>query len=218
MSESGQQIHPDLDRLVTQLRGDLFVRWMKQAQKAALIEWRDRTEAPGLAARFTKTGDGFYNFTPRTKKYNRRKGGLPDFVYTTGLREMIKSREPKSLNNGNVEAITRIKFGGGALNFLTAVKKMVGFSITVLASKTHIKAYFRKGKSVRGYEGTRKRRRINKQLGAVSYADEYGRLDKDIPWLRAKVLENFNRIFRRAALTKRGTLKSNTYGPVGADE
>ena len=203
-----KQTHPDLDRLVAQLRGDLFVRWMKQAQKAALIDWRDRSGTPGLAARFTKAGDSYYGFTPRSKSYNKKKGGLPDFVFTSALREMMKSRQPKSINNGNTEAITRIKFGGGALNFLQSVKKTLGFTITVSSTKTAVEAYFRRGKAVKGYQGTRKHRTISTTRGTVDYAEEYGRLGRDIPWLKSKVQENFIRIFRKAALTKGGTLKS----------
>jgi hypothetical protein len=201
-------LHKDLDGLVSQLRGDLFVRWMKQAQKAALLLWRDRSETPGLQARFTRAGDSYYGFTPRAKSYNRRKGGLPDFVYTTGLREMMKSRQPKSLNTGNTEAVTRIKFGGGALNFLTAVKKTVGFVVSIVSTKTQVKAYFRGTKTVKGYEGTRKHKTISRTRGTVNYAEEYGRLTRDMPWLQNKVKELFLAIFRKAGLTKSGQLRS----------
>ncbi len=88
------------------------------AQKEALILWRDRKSAPGIAARFTKAGATYYGFTPRSTKYNKRKGGLPDFTYTGKLREMLHGRKPRSITAGNSDmAVTRLAYGGGALNF-----------------------------------------------------------------------------------------------------
>lgn len=203
----------DLEAMAAQVDGGLFVRWMKQAQKAALIEWRDRTATPGLAARFTHGGEDFYGFTPRTLKYNKQKGGLPDFVRTGGLREMVKARTPRSQNNGNLEAITTLKFGGGALNFLQNITRTSSEPAGTKSNSVTIKAYVRRGPGGKGqiavnsYLGTRKSKTYTKVTQTINYAAEYGQAANDLPWIEEKVKEHFLRIFRSAAVTKGGRLK-----------
>ena len=106
-------VFKDLDGLVKSLKGDLFSRWMRRAQKQALTEWRDREQAPGLAARFTKMGADFYQFARRLSRKNK-----PAFVKTGGLRAMLLKRKPKAKSGQGTDVVTVFKYGGGALNLL----------------------------------------------------------------------------------------------------
>ena len=88
-----------------------------KAQRLALTDWQVATHPPGLAARFTHAAHHFYNFDDRTKEYNRRKRGKPDYVFTGALRQQLAARRVRtSRAGGNV--VSRLAFGGGALNLL----------------------------------------------------------------------------------------------------
>jgi hypothetical protein len=123
-----EPVFKDLDGLVKSMRGDLFARWMRRAQKQALVEWRDRTEPPGLMARFERAGIGFYGFSARARP---RKGGY--YVRSGALREQMRKRKPFAKNKRGTDVVTVFKYGGGALNFLTDKKGIKGVTRQVMS-------------------------------------------------------------------------------------
>lgn len=212
---SASSLLPDLQHLVDQLRGDVFARWMARAQKGALIEWRDRTTAPGLAARFTFAGNDFYGFrSQHGRSYFVQKGRLPDYVKTGRLRDMMKARLPRTVR-GTGDVTTRLAYGGGALNFLTAIGPVIGEHKEVTRIPVTVAGYsYKHHRSgaivvVASHPGTRKRIRWVYERSTESFADAFGKFDRDRPWIANRVGELFLAIFRAAALTKRGELRSS---------
>jgi len=208
---------PDIDVLIKQLRGDIFMRWMKQAQQQALLEWRDRKIAPGLAARFEDAGNKFYEFTNRTGKYDSQKGYLPDFVRTGSLRDSMKMREARSQNN-TTEAITRLKYGGGALNLLVdkfGVKSVTRIPTVVVTS---IPAYTRIEKKtgatvhVTGYYAERHGVHVTTTHASKSYSAEFAEFSKDAPWLKQRVGEIFKAKVRAATIKNGKIVTRNNSG------
>lgn len=206
---------PDLQRLVDQLRGDLFARWMGRAQKGALIEWRDRTQAPGLAARFTFAGNDFYGFRGHNgRSYFVQKGRLPDYVKTGRLRDMLAKRKPRTIRGSKADVTTRLAYGGGALNFLANIGPILSEHKEVTRVPIVVAGYaYKHHKSAKivvvpAHPSTRRRIRWVYERSSESYADAFGRFDRDRPWIANRVGELFLVIFQRAALTKGGQLRS----------
>ncbi len=205
---------PDLEALVAQMKAGFFSRLMRAAQKQALTEWRDRREAPGLAARFTDAGHTFYGFGQRWGHYWLKKGSLPDFVKTGRLRDTVLKRKPKSKNAGGTDVVSRIAYGGGALNFLVNVGGITNISRVTERVPIVVAGYAYKHHktgsivSVAGHAATRKRIRTVVTRSSRSYADEYGDFTRDRPWIAQRVGEVFGELFKRTALTKGGQLKS----------
>lgn len=198
---------PDLDSLAQQLKSGLYLRYMRAAQKMALLEWRDRTAAPGLAARFVYANRKIYNFADRTGRYDQRKGYLPDYVFSSALRDAMKTREPVSVNGGGTEAVTRMKYGGGHLNFLTTKRGSHGpptisrMDINV-AIQPYTKTQVRDDGSatvtaVSGYTQVRRNRKVTTwNMSPDSYSAEFGRFTLDAPWIKARTLDYFRQIVR----------------------
>lgn len=210
---------PDLERLVLQMKDTLFARLMRRAQKAALAEWRDRTTAPGLAARFTDAGAKVYGYGERGRYYYGHKGMLPDYVKTGRLRDMLLKRKPRSSNAGGDDVRTRIAYGGGVLNFLTTIGPVISEKREVTRVAITIDAYTYKHHktgalvSVAAYPSTRRRIRYAYQRASESYAAAFGRFDRDRPWIAKRVDELFLLMFRRLALKPDGTLKTSAVSP-----
>lgn len=201
---------PDIDALIAQLKDNIFTRWMKAAQRQALKEWRDRMVAPGLAARFTREGDTFYGFTPRYGKTDARKGYLPDFVKTGSLRDSMKNRKPLS-QNGISDAITRMKYGGGALNFMTdkrGVKEELRVPVTKVASiGNYTRVVQGATVNVTAYTAERKGIQVQIQHGTKSYSAEFAEFSKDAPWIKERVNQIFGEIVRSATM-KNGQIRA----------
>lgn len=216
---------PDLTALVQQLKGDLFVRWTRRAQKAALIEWRDRRESPGLAARFTAAGSAFYGFGERPTKYNRGKGSTQDYVKTGDFRDSLKLRKPRAIRGTGDTVTTRLRYGGGVLNFLTKIGPMTNEARIVERIPVQIRGYSYRVQmnldktggreiTVRGHTAQRQRIRRQVTRSSTSYAAEFGRFVKDQPWIAQRTAELFAEIVRKAAFTKGGKLKSSVLQEV----
>lgn len=214
----------DLSELVASLKGDLFTRWMKRAQKQALIEWRDRKQAPGLAARFEKSGEGFYDFSKRSRP--RR---TPYYVKTGKLRAMMSRRTPKARNSGS-DVVTTLKFGGGALNALT--NKYGVYSVSKTTTRTQVtvtshqrkastvtqfdrpggvkvKSYNRSGGPIKAYSFSRAQTVIGSSPVSKSYAAEFGAFHRDQPWITKRVSVLFSIIARKASVRRNGGIKSS---------
>ncbi len=207
---------PDLQRLVDQLRGDLFARWMARAQKGALLEWRDRMQAPGLAARFTFAGNDFYGFKGQHgRSYFVQKGRLPDYVKTGHFRDMLAKRKPRTVRGSKVDVTTRLAYGGGVLNFLANIGPVIGEHKEVTRVPIVVAGYAYKHHKtakivvVPGHAATRRRIRWVFERSSESFADAFGKFDRDRPWIANRVGELFQVIVQRAALTKNGTIRSS---------
>jgi hypothetical protein len=212
---------PDLQRFVDQLRGDLFARWMARAQKGALLEWRDRAIAPGLAARFTFAGNDFYGYRGQHgRSYFVQKGRLPDYVKTGRFRDMLAKRKPRTIRGSKADVTTRLAYGGGALNFLTNIGPVVGEHKEVTRVPIVVDGYaykhFKTGKIVvvASHSETRRRVRWVYERSSESFADAFGKFDRDRPWIANRVTELFQVIFQRAALTKGGQVRSSVLEEV----
>ncbi len=212
---------PDLQRLVDQLRGDLFHRWMTRAQKATLIEWRDRQDAPGLAARFTFSGNDFYGFKGQHGRgYFVQKGRLPDYVKTGRLRDMQAARKPETVRGSGTDVVTRMRIGGGSLNQLTTIGPVISEAKQVQRIPTMIRGYsyphHKTGTmvTVAAHPSTRRRVTWHYTRSAVSFADQFLDLTKDRQWLADRVRYHFERIVSSAAFTKRGELRSSVLKEV----
>jgi hypothetical protein len=208
----------DLGGLVAQLRSNIFRRWMSLAQKRALIWWQQRRQAPGLLARFTKSGNAFYGFAKRASSYRRRKGNLPDFIFTGRLRDALMQRKPVSLHGGQVVR-TVLKIGGGSLNFLKNKVPLRAVPSTIGYVTTQVGAYTRT--TPRGTaQVVSHRRRVphatrNPPVPAGrSYGEEFSDLSKDMQAIQTRVMVEFRRIVARMAYTKRGGLRSSVVDPA----
>lgn len=219
-------IFKDLAGLVASMRGDLFARWMRRAQKQALIEWRDRKQAPGLAARFEKSNADFYDFSKRSRP--RR---TPFYVKTGKLRDMMSQRKPKAENNRGTDVVTTLKFGGGSLNFLQNIRGVASISksvtrvaVTVSAHQRRgstvnqfdrpggviVKSYQRKGGAIAAYSATKTVTHSVTAPAARSYAAEFGAFHRDQPWIAKRVEVLFAQIARKASIDRRsGGIKSS---------
>lgn len=215
----------DTAELIRQLRDDIFVRIGRKAQKQALLEWRDRGSAPGLAARFTLRGRSFYNFS-------RRKGEgqvprKPAFYASGSLRNALLRRAPKARTKSKAYVETYIKYGGGSLNFLTApnqrgvVKTGDGVRfysvsmppVTRVAHTLTVRGvgYYRSGGSVRGHTARRTQKYKTFSLSARTYAQEFAEFGRDQPWIERRTNELIEYIFRKTALDKRTGGVKNKY-------
>jgi hypothetical protein len=219
-------IFKDLAGLVASMKGDLFARWMRRAQKQALIEWRDRKQAPGLAARFEKSGEQFYEFSKRPRP--RR---TPYYVKTGKLRDMMSQRKPKAKNNRGTDVVTALKFGGGALNFLgskygiySITKSTTRVQVTVTGHQrktstvtqfdrpggVKVKSYTRAGGPIKAYSFSRAQTVIGSSPVSKSYAAEFGAFHRDQPWITKRVEVLFSQISRKASIDRRsGGIKSS---------
>jgi hypothetical protein len=211
---------PDLEALVGQLRGELFARFLRRAQKAALLEWRDRRDPPGLLARFTAKGIDYYRFGRRgydAKSPSRRP---PYFHKEGGLEAQMKVRKPRS-KRSQTEVVTSLKFGGGVLNMLTGVFPVRSLSSEAKTESVSIDPYtrLRQGKtvSVRGYERQVTSRKVIKHRGGRSMAEEFGDFSRDRRFIAEAINRHFMAIYRKAALTKKGQLRSAVFEKLDSE-
>jgi hypothetical protein len=216
-------VFKDLNNLAQSLRSDIFVRFMKRAQKQALLEWRDRTTAPGLAARFTKAGKSFYGFSDRVNKKR------DPYVKTGQLRTMLSKRRPHSKRSTDTEVVTALKFGGGALNFLSkkygTKSKTTSYTTTVVqvrAAQRRAHNFVRSGKSfarrggpVSGYSQAKTTATVNRIKSPVSFASEFAQFTHDGPWISQRARTLFATITRKAVIDRRtGGIKSSYLAEV----
>lgn len=206
------EVMPDMEQVIAQMRAGIFTRLMRRAQRMALIEWRDRKAMPGLAYRFTHEGNKAYSFSARSLKYNKSKGFLPDFVRTGALRDAVLARKPHSVNGGG-EAVTRFKYGGLSLNFLTSKYGTAAVSHSTSRAMITVESYSRKTDKgtaieVKGYQRSQVIHHTTRTKVTRSMADEYGDFSRDASWLRQRVGELFRDLVRTVAI-RNGKLKSS---------
>lgn len=203
---------PDLDALAKQLSAGVFSQWMRRAQRVALIEWRDRTQPPGLMARFTPQGTDYYDFPARNYDKHRRLKRY--YQHTGAMREMMEKRKPRS-NRDKDEAVTTLAYGGGALNFLTKVGGIESMQTVSERVAVSVGAHTRKRKGeniqVKASTQTRTVRSLKVTRRASSYAADFGRFVRDRPWIADRTAEVFREIVRKALIGKNGKLRSKAF-------
>lgn len=210
---TGKPLFLDLLTLVEFLRGDLYVRFMRRAQKQALIEWRDRSNPPGLDARFTEEGKSFYDFSRR----QRPRRGKGYFIHSGALRRMMKTRQPRSLNTRKDTVVTTMKYGGGALSFLVDVRGTRSISRSHTVAAVQVRGHTRRGiggiatiVQVKTYSQQHRIDKTVRNKASLPYSAEFARFIRDQAWIEKRTGQLFLMIVRRAVLDRRtGGVKSS---------
>jgi hypothetical protein len=134
---------------------------------------------------------------------------------------MLAKRKPRTIRGTKADVTTRLAYGGGHLNFLANIGPVIGEHKEVTRVPIVVAGYAYKHHKtakivvVPGHAATRKRIRWVFERSSESFADAFGRFDRDRPWIAARVPELFMKIYERAALTKGGTIRSSVL--EGAD-
>jgi hypothetical protein len=185
------------------LRSDVWERYIALAQRNALLWWRNRRVAPGLAARFTISGATYYGFGQR--RFNPFT--VKPYYHVTGrLEQMLLKRMPRtSRKSGTVE--TRLAFGGGSLNFLTTPQQRPVVSWTTRQTTTVVQR--RDGTTTSSVSS----RRVPVR-GGDTYAAAFGRFTKDRPVIEARVAIELRKLVRQRALTKKGNWRASVLRPL----
>ncbi len=203
----------DLTATLTLFRDEYLYRWMRAAQKAAVVSWRDRREFPGAAARFTHDGGRAYGFSNRTGFYDQSKGYAPDYVNTGRFRDAVLSRKPKSANTGGDTVITRFSIFGGALNLIGNLHGVVSQVRKIERKRVQRRAYTRvqkhgaqagKTQHVAGYEQWSTFVNVERTHAPLSYSQEFALREADYAWIAAETSANFRAIITSGKLTPRG--------------
>lgn len=211
---NGPPLFADLNTIVASMRGDLYARVMRKAQRMALIEWRDRKQAPGVAARMEESGKTFYNFSARS----RPRKGKPYYVHSGGLRRMLLARKPKSAYQGAHRVVTRLKYGGGALNFLVDKRGTRSTTRSLTVATVTVAAHTRRAGTVQvtSYAQAKRIDRVIRNKAAHPYSAEFGQFQRDRVWIQQRTRELFVMLLRRLVVDpKTGGIKDNVLGRDG---
>lgn len=208
---------PPLKDLTAQLvlfRDQYLYRWMRSAQKRAVIAWRDRREYPGLAFRFSDEGKRRYGFSDRTGRYDNSKHYAPDYVNTGRFRDALLARQPKSVNTGGDTVITRFSIFGGALNLMGSQRGVVNEVRKVERKRVQKLAHQRRTKTgktvnVRGYEQWSTFVNIERTHAARTYRDEWSLTAADLAWIADETSANFRATITGGKLTSRGFVSAS---------
>jgi hypothetical protein len=210
-----------IDEMLSELSPEKFYSLMRAAQQMTILEWRDRLEYPGLAARFTGVGNqlryGFQNRLKSTDRRREKKMDGSDFVFTGGTKRAMMQRKPHSANNkGSKVAVTTFKYGGLGINFLTKINGVVTDekvrAVDRVAAKAYIQTRHNKEKgtasivAISGYTMSRPTIHHIVQRSSISYAQEWGNFAGDMAWLQARVPVVFMELARTGVM-RDGKLK-----------
>lgn len=224
---SGNLPLADLTRLVESMKADLFERDLRAVQRAALIQWRDLSGAPGLGYRFTKSAHAAYGFSNRSLRYQGRyahnhaknddgkfirKGDLPDYVYTGRFRDSLRNRKPKKGKSAYIS--TTLSIYGGALNVFG---HQHGRLREVIASETKMvnkNAYTRRTRNggsthVRAYTQRAVVQTATITPAPQSYKDEWRIRPAETLWVQQRSDALFLARFKSMRLNRDGTLKDS---------
>jgi hypothetical protein len=209
----------ELDRLIaTEPETATF-----RALRAAILEHRARTTPPGVAARFDPPGEKFYRFQGRYRNTPRgvrqHKPGKRLYVHSGATRATLLRRNPRRLPGRGDRVAFRLTLRGGALNFLSRLRPVIGEvarlgSITYFARAHQVSPHVRAGIQVSGYAAPARAVTTTRVLGhdvvhaAETWASQFGWDDRDHEWIGRRFKLNFLQILRRAAVSKKGRLKA----------
>lgn len=209
-----------VDTMLAELSPEKFYSLMRAAQQMTILEWRDRLEYPGLAARFTGVGNQLrYGFQERLQSTNRRplkRGDGSDYVNTGAMKRTMLQRKPHSLNNkGAKVAVTIFKYGGLALNFLTKINGVASETWHTSVDPVSVKPYVQIRNRNTGnaaivaispYVMRRPVRHHVVTRSSISYAEDWGRFAGDMAWMQQRVPVVFMELARTGVM-REGKLK-----------
>jgi hypothetical protein len=187
---------PDLTRLVDLLHPKEFRGHVAAAQKAAWIEWRGRSQYPGLAMRFslnrTPNDYGFSSRSRRGSKYSSRGNRTtPYYVNSGSFKRAVMQRRPKSAY-GDASVTTRFTIFGGVLNMLGAPMQR-GWQSTVTAQKVetvqrpaHFRSVNGRPVRVRSYSQRKVTNTYEGGLSPRTYADEWNFRPDEVQWIASR--------------------------------
>lgn len=218
-----KQPYPDLYAVLDLLRSDIWLRWMRKAQKLALEEWQMRKKWPGLQARFRRenTQEMGLGDPLRFKGSGASRRNNHPFFRTGSLFKRVMWAKPKAKTTSKTKAKTVLSYGGGALNFLRNVRPVVGRAAQQVSSVVQVPghqvaAHTRRtgGRSVgvdahqrNAYAMTRTYTKYVPTYAPKSYAEAYEGGPEDNEFIAERTEFYFMEIVRKAALTKTGKLK-----------
>jgi len=230
----------EITAVINELKDKALYTWRRQAQKIALIGWRDSTRYPGALARFEMEAyrPNSYGFARRRSKsrYSALQliaRGAPEgmadqrpFVSSGSLREQIAQRRPISKNQRGGyqggEVVTRISIDGGALNLLSNKHGYTARHTETEQIIVHQPGHFRmrQGKRyfVRGSDQRRVARRTVYSESPTSFRDEFQIRQADLVDMAKRDAIAFRGVVRGAAFTKSGKLKSSIIAKFNGTE
>ena len=173
----------DVRAFAQTLEGPLLLRWMKNAQRTALLDFRDRQEYPGVGARFAPGNAYLFNYRVAGK---RRK--LPPYRHTGAMMAELMKRHPKSRTVGG-EVVTTLSLRPRVLNFLGRYKSIFsiiqGRAPVTYQAKVYKDSVGRTG----AYQMTITRMGRTKRLvfNDKTFADEWAVRPDEVAWVQQAV-------------------------------
>ena len=193
------ELGDDLRAVAEALDGPLLLRWIKAAQRTALLDFRDRQEFPGVAARFTPGNPYLFNYRLAGK---RRK--LPPYRHTGAMMQELLRRKPKSTVEGGA-VVTTMSIRPRVLPFLNRWKSV--FSIVSGPGQVTYQAKVYKDSVGRTGAYTMSITRMARKVKRIiltdkTYADEWSLRPEETAWVReatdAKLAEVLRQRLRRS--------------------
>lgn len=184
---------PDLQAFAQALEGPLLLRWMKNAQRQALLDFRDRTEYPGLAARFQPGNPYLFNYRIPG---NRRK--LPPYRHTGAMMQELLRRTPKSRTVGG-EVVTTMSIRPRVLPFLARYKSIFSIVRGVAPVTYTAKVYKDSVGRTGAYQMQITRMSKTKRLIFTdkTYADEWALRPEETTWIADAVDAKLSAVLRQ---------------------
>ena len=173
----------DVRAFADSLEGPLLLRWMKNAQRLALLEFRDRQEYPGVGARFAPGNAYVFNYRLAGKK---RK--LPPYRHTGAMMAELMKRQPKSRIVG-VEVVTTLSLRPRVLPFLNRWKSVYSIIQGRAPVTYQMKVYKDSVGRTGAYQMTVTRMNRTKRYVFTdkTYADEWAVRPDEVAWVRDTV-------------------------------
>jgi len=199
---------PQLATMVDELGEKYIKSLLRLAQRGAWLEYRDSAIFPGARFRFTKNARQPMGFSYRSRRWNRRKHDLPDYVFTGRFRDSVLNRNPKTTVTDNVVS-TKFSIFGGAMNLLSAKSgSMNAAEGKGLVQRTAHQRRSRTGKmvSVRAYS---QRGFTRGAPSGRSYAEEWGYRPDEIAWVGRRTDQLGTALYNATAFNKKGNLRTN---------
>ncbi len=205
----------DITSTIENIKYTYLVKWMKTAQRDAVLEWRDRTIPPGVAVRFSPLGKLFYGFSNRKSK----KAGSVDYVKTGSFRDQLAKRKPKTAVNGGIVS-TKFSIGGGAMNLIGDLRGIKRQEYLRQTKQVAVRGYMRttynhsnhpsvNRSPVRGYSQMRTSTKSTYTPADRTYREEFALIPADLEFINFKAEQNFIEEYRAAAFTSKGQLRQS---------
>lgn len=201
---------PNLDEYLSRFKPEKVRSSARAALRLALLEFRDRKEFPGVAARFTMSAYGDYRFSHRLTRRGR-KIMLDPYVATGGMRSEVLRRKPR-IKNGTDEVTGRISINARVMNFLRSVYP------TAIIVKSRESVRDIRGPFVRMVKGRAvqvnahtvliHKTKYERKKKTDSYAEEWGLRHAETKWIQDRANALLREVLMAKAFTKSGRPRS----------